>query len=495
MIISKTNISICSLLSYYYCSRFHIFISSCTFYLSDLMSVESDDLFALTAPKVSFQSETDDLSVETFDNDYTSVNSCLSGLSSHSIFQKKVPSVEEKYFGEEARSKFFSRMQFVKHQRNISCVPKQTTSGLTELYFDNEDTEQIDYPFGYSRPTSALIDIERYQNLDSNQDFDLDDLASIGNGSASRAGSTMSNYAEDFPHPAENFSGPLSPRTKFISNCMERNINPRASLILRKKLDTTIDLQHIGMGDMVASLLATCLADLPQVEVINVNNNNLTDSGVYDILTSVSKLTTLKTLNLSRNKMDTKASDALAEYVRMPQCSLKTLIMQEADLDDFEGFRLLSCFQANTSITALDLSQNKIGSAEARIISMGKLPICGEAFAAYLVNPTCALRRLDLSWNMIRLKSSICLCNAMATNRSIVDLNLSYNSLGETGEIIGNSLMENSTLTKLDLTSCGITSHACLVIAIGAIECTTLKKLCLDSNPVGINIVNETIIM
>jgi hypothetical protein len=61
---------------------------------------------------------------------------------------------------------------------------------------------------------------------------------------------------------------------------MEQNLNPRASLVLRKNFTKRLDLQHHGIGDVRAKLLAESLRGLPYIQAINIADNRLTDEGM-----------------------------------------------------------------------------------------------------------------------------------------------------------------------------------------------------------------------
>jgi len=47
-----------------------------------------------------------------------------------------------------------------------------------------------------------------------------------------------------------------------------------------------------------------------------------------------------------------------------PTCPLERLILRNADVDDFECERFVEAIKCNSSLVELDLSNNKIGSAE-----------------------------------------------------------------------------------------------------------------------------------
>eukprot|EP00606_Chrysophyceae_sp_TOSAG23-5_P000693 GSChrysophyteH2.ASY1.ANO1.40.1 assembled CDS len=293
-------------------------------------------------------------------------------------------------------------------------------------------------------------------------------------------------YGGEFPLPGSEFTLPLSPRSRFISGCLQARKNPRASLILRKKLGKSIKLSHMAIGNEVAALLADCLSDMPYLEELDVNNNALTDAGVASILEAIMPLKTLKTLNISRNKMDDDAADALAAYVQLEDCPCETLIMQVSDVDDFEGERFVRCLMQNKSITEIDLSDNLIGCAENMRTVIPDMCTCSEAFAEMLEVEGCILKKLTLAWNTIRLGSCVRLTQSLRNNSSLTYLDLSYNSLSyDGGEALGDALLENSTLQYLDVSSNSINASATFTISTGIIENKALTRVILSNNPIG----------
>ena len=114
----------------------------------------------------------------------------------------------------------------------------------------------------------------------------------------------------------------------------------------------------------MGKVLAECLEDLPLIESIDLNDNGLTDESLKHLLSALINIKSLRNLNLSRNKIDGESSDALAEYVSRPDCPVKTLIMQSADVDDGECAGFVQCLMTNRVLLELDLSSNLLGTAE-----------------------------------------------------------------------------------------------------------------------------------
>ena len=278
----------------------------------------------------------------------------------------------------------------------------------------------------------------------------------------------------------------LSPRTKYISSCLDNKMNPRMSLIVRKKVTSCLNLQHLGMGDSLGKLLAEVLPELPYVDTINLSDNNLRDKSLGPIITAIKDVPTVTSLDLSNNVLDRDSAAALAAYVHTKGCPLRQLILKHADIDDTECHMFVAALTGNTTLQELDLSSNIIGQTEARNIMQPELITGAEAMAALLMTNTCVLSTLRLGWNMIRLDGGIALADCLASNTTLTYLDMSYNTLGKDGgEHLGSALLSNSTLKTLVLVNNNINFSACLTICVGIEENYTLRTVQMDGNPIG----------
>jgi hypothetical protein len=75
---------------------------------------------------------------------------------------------------------------------------------------------------------------------------------------------------------------------------------------------------------------------------------------------------------------------AMADYLAQPDCSLKKLVLHNADVGDFECETVIASIQNNLNLTEIDLSSNRIGSAELLNVVRPDLVTGGEAIAALL---------------------------------------------------------------------------------------------------------------
>ena len=234
-------------------------------------------------------------------------------------------------------------------------------------------------------------------------------------------------------------------------------------------------------------ILAECLDDLPHIESIDVSGNSLTDDSLPLLFKSFQKIPNLKHLNLSRSKIDDATSDALAEFLANPDCPLTSLVLQKADIDDFECARFILCLKTNKKLKELDLSGNLLGSAE--IFQGAKSETFhagGKSIAEFIASSDCRLSSLKLGWNSIKMSSSIDIAKALSLNQTLMYLDLSYNGLGElAGQYLGDSLQTNKTLHTLLLDNNQLNGVATFCICVGLQNNETLRKISLDKNPIG----------
>ena len=138
-------------------------------------------------------------------------------------------------------------------------------------------------------------------------------------------------------HEATPSGRPLSARSRFLVGCVRKGILPQASLIIRKGVTTTLSIASFGIGNELALLLAASVPTLPMLEALNISDNNLTDAGLVPIVKSLTSCQHLKSLDVSRNKVDSATAKALLQYISTPACNLTHLIMANANVDDNEA--------------------------------------------------------------------------------------------------------------------------------------------------------------
>ena len=96
-----------------------------------------------------------------------------------------------------------------------------------------------------------------------------------------------------------NLAIPNSPRTGYLVKCANNNVLPRASLVLRKLFTKELNLQHQGMGDDMAMILADSIKTMPYIESINISDNKLSCDGLCAIFDAISDNPNLLSLDIA----------------------------------------------------------------------------------------------------------------------------------------------------------------------------------------------------
>eukprot|EP01034_Spumella_vulgaris_P028670 gene28670-35569_t len=150
-----------------------------------------------------------------------------------------------------------------------------------------------------------------------------------------------------------------SPRSKYIAGCMKQQLNPRASLVVRKNMSKQLNLQHHGMGDTMAKLLAESIQGLPFVESINIADNMLTDDGMGPIILAAVGIKSLIELNLSQNEIGPGGITLGVSILK--NTTLETLILTSNSLDSIACFTICAGVIENRGLKKVVLDGNPIG--------------------------------------------------------------------------------------------------------------------------------------
>lgn len=277
-----------------------------------------------------------------------------------------------------------------------------------------------------------------------------------------------------------------SPRAVFLNGCLLHNIPPITISLIRKRISSTIDLAHMGIGNTVAQILASCLKDIPFLQMVDLTDNNLEDDGLTALINSIAAHPSIEKIDLSQNIIDGGAADALANFIGTPECRLTSLHMSDANIDDGECAHFVEVLMRNRHLKELDMSKNLIGKDENLNVVKADFVTGGESLAELISDGKCPLETLNLHWNMIRLKGAVALCDSLRQNRTLMHLDLSYNALGQAGALtLGNALTENKSLRNLNLANNSIDAIGCFTLCVGARENTSLEFMNLDGNPLG----------
>ena len=213
-------------------------------------------------------------------------------------------------------------------------------------------------------------------------------------------------------------------------------------------------------------------------------DNGLSRAGVIRLLSSFRKITTIKLLNISGNRLTDDEENTIASIIRentqlenvmLGRCSYKSIT------DDFHTY-VIECYIGNNSEPKhhkLHLSSKIVQPDKPTFLSLNLL---FKIVSALRYNPN--LRKLNLSGcpnNVISEELPQQLAIVLANSTKLETLMLEDCSLGNEGvNVIANSLKNVTTLKHLDLSNNNITKEVAIVNVFK--NTTNLKELYLHKN-------------
>ena len=218
----------------------------------------------------------------------------------------------------------------------------------------------------------------------------------------------------------------------------------------------------------LARTFGACLA-LQQGEI---RHRDIDDAAAAVIAAVLEANTTLTNLDLSRNRVGPAGAESLATALKT-NTTLTNLDLSQNNVGPAGADSLATALKTNTTLTNLDLSQNNVGPAGA------------ESLATALKTNT-TLTNLNLSRNNVGPAGAESLATALKTNTNLTNLDLSQNNVGPAGaESLATALKTNTTLTNLDLSQNNLGPTGAESLATALKTNTTLTNLDLSYNNVG----------
>jgi Leucine-rich repeat (LRR) protein len=243
---------------------------------------------------------------------------------------------------------------------------------------------------------------------------------------------------------------------------------------------------EFSRGTTISPIL-TSVRDHPLLERLCLHGYAIDLTGLETVLLSeTSKITELDIHRFYRGPRIVGLNNVLQALAQRP--TLTKLGLHFCRLGPDEARLIRIAFYSTRSLQSLDLASNDLGSAE-----------LAELAPALYRNTS--IKVLDISGNnLIDIESAELLRVILHSNKTITTLDLSGNTFGRTPgavDCIAGGLGSNSTLLKIDLSSCALDDEDVSILAqtLGSRN-TTLQKLILGTNSItstGVGVLLETI--
>ncbi|XP_078059742.1 NACHT, LRR and PYD domains-containing protein 3-like isoform X1 [Mustelus asterias] len=227
------------------------------------------------------------------------------------------------------------------------------------------------------------------------------------------------------------------------------------------------------LGDSGVKLLSVALRNPDcKIQKLDLYGNALTDSCAEDLASVLSTNRSLIDLNLGYNKLGDSGVKLLSVALSNPDCKIQKLYLRGNDLTDSCAEDLASALSTNRSLIDLDLSVNKLGDSGVKLLSVA------------LRNPDCKIQKLYLYGNDLTDSCAEDLASALSTNRSLIDLYLGSNNLGDSGVKLLSVALRNPDckIQKLHLYKNALTDSCAEDLASALSTNQSLRILYLESN-------------
>ena len=214
------------------------------------------------------------------------------------------------------------------------------------------------------------------------------------------------------------------------------------------------------------------------------------------LIAACGSLEVLEVLDISGNGFGATSVEVLGALLSS-KCSVTDLRLQQLKIGDVTLRSLIEDIRGN-SLTALDLSQNRIGDREKTFVEDHEPLHQARQNAPNLENLIRAsprLHTLRLTRNRIRYSGSCSLAYALLRKSSLTSLVLDHNPIGDLGsQHIASALRSNTNLRHLDLAYSTVSPMGAFVFKnVLSYYNTTLVELNLSGNHIGKQVLAELV--
>ncbi|XP_059817732.1 ribonuclease inhibitor-like isoform X1 [Hypanus sabinus] len=246
----------------------------------------------------------------------------------------------------------------------------------------------------------------------------------------------------------------------------------------QKSLSDTGDSEEYNKrGDWGMKLLSEALRDPEcKIQKLGLTADHFT-SEFEHFISDLSTNHSLREveLDLSYSELGDWGIKLLSETLRKLKCKIQKLGLDSVGLTAAGVVDLTSALSTNRSLAELDLGYNELGDSGVKLV-----------FEA-LRNPGCKIQKLDLESVGLTAAGVVDLTSALSTNRSLTELDLRDNELGDSGVKLVSEALRNPgcKIQNLCLVSVGLTAAGVGHLASALSTNRPLMELDLGDNELG----------
>ena len=226
-------------------------------------------------------------------------------------------------------------------------------------------------------------------------------------------------------------------------------------------------LAHTGIGFEDCEALNELLVSSKYIKMLNISGNKLPPESIQLIVDGFSSNTSLKVLDISESNFNSENVLYLASVLKL-NTRLKKLCIGNCNIQSSDSVCLAIALESNSQLQTLRLGNNPFGSK-------------GVVAFAHVLATNNSLLELNLRMCFIHIEGAVCLAKAFEKNSTVSVFDISHNPIGTEGAVaFASMLKKNQSLKTLYLSDHSVGVEGALELIESLKHNTTLEKLWLS---------------